>query len=621
MLIKKDFIAGDIKFSAWIDTHGHVAWALDTTRDRVLPDAMLVIDRDDNLPDRKWDDILTKDFDTDPEIVRPREDNKYQKLDISYDGLSIYQAAVDALETGGKVSDSVLRALGNFRINAGAANAMKRIADNQEILDKVSNTLVVSDKTALKIKGDIALLKERLASQKSAMGFEPTKAAAAKILKTQSQIEAAQEKSKKNALRKKRTEKKIANANEEIKTWTDQLEYLQGLGATLPDADEPIEDSNVAPLIQTDPNIVDEEKAFQAIDIEQPEEAEEETKEGETEMPTEFKPMSWDAPEPEIPAQTPAAQVETLVQPVVQTPTESRAAQVSDVESAAYPSFAPPVSNAYPMQTRAPQIDQSEPVPVAPAEIPVPSSFAPNFTPAPATDDFRPAPAAPQSAPETEGQMITQAREDAKRAEPGSGYYLLLLLLVIASIATLYIYQKRLGDRIMPHLEPAVEIAAEPEPVVDIVQENIAMPEPLTPEESDAFLDSEQIEYINDFEEQNPAPEPIIEPVIEEIVEPLAEPMVEPESAIEYQQPTTLPYQLSPEELAAINAAHPVADAVADVAEIAAPQPAALMCDDGAAPDENGCCPSMGEQFVNDPAQGALCCMASDPSTCFPPLD
>lgn len=46
----------------------------------------------------------------------------------------------------------------------------------------------------------------------------------------------------------------------------------------------------------------------------------------------------------------------------------------------------------------------------------------------------------------------------------------------------------------------------------------------------------------------------------------------------------------------------------------------AQVCNDGTPPDINGCCPSAGEQFVNDPVNGPICCLIDDPAECFPPL-
>jgi type IV secretory pathway VirB10-like protein len=46
--------------------------------------------------------------------------------------------------------------------------------------------------------------------------------------------------------------------------------------------------------------------------------------------------------------------------------------------------------------------------------------------------------------------------------------------------------------------------------------------------------------------------------------------------------------------------------------------PGGLMCDDGTPPDTYGCCPSAGEEFVNE--DGGICCLISSPDECFPPL-
>jgi len=92
-------IAG-IRIEAAFDSEHRLLFVLDATKDKILPNVTLVLaDRDG----RKWDDILQNDFGVDPEAVRPRINNKYQKLDIDYEGLDHYADAIRTGDGGGLV--------------------------------------------------------------------------------------------------------------------------------------------------------------------------------------------------------------------------------------------------------------------------------------------------------------------------------------------------------------------------------------------------------------------------------------------------------------------------------------------------------------------------------------
>ncbi|MDR0449009.1 MAG: hypothetical protein LBG89_00920 [Rickettsiales bacterium] len=528
MLFKKDFSAGGISFSAWLDTHDHAAFVLDMTRDDILPDAMVVIDQDASNPDRKWDDILRKDFDTDPEIVRPRQDNKYQKLDILYMGLSVYQAAVDHMMTHGDASGEIIRDIGSFRLNAAAASAAKRIADNRVILKKVSKTMESTKKTAAKIRAEIAQLTERLAAQKTAAGFQPSRAAASKILKTQSMIEALQEKDERNDTRAKRTAKKIAAARREIQEFADRLERLRGLGAEtapLADADDydeydydgdESESPAIAPLLDDDPNIVDKSKAFQKVDYK------------EREMQAEFKPMQWAADVDEV--ETPTPKTESRIDEVPASGVSS--GRLSATPPASMPSFAPPVSSGQPV----PENPMSSPASGFAAQPGTSSAYVPR----------QPMPAArPDAAPGAQAAAVARSGDTGGRkpSEPGGGYYMLLLVLIVVSIATLYVYQDKLNTRILPHLNPnATELAGHEVPANE--------PEPASlniyDETAPAFLDNEQLDYIDGFNQEVVAgPESELEPLTREELaeyqpqseyEPELEPEYQPEPAYEYSE-------------------------------------------------------------------------------------
>ncbi|MCL2629485.1 MAG: hypothetical protein FWD33_02225 [Alphaproteobacteria bacterium] len=527
MLFKKDFSAGGIEFSAWLDTRDRAAFALDTTRDEVLPDFMIILEPDPLHPDRKWDDILKKDFDTDPEIVRPREDNKYQKLDIQYSGLEYYQAIVNGDDSRGAV-----KLLKSFRMNAAAVSAQKRIEDNREILGKVTKTLATTKKTKSKIKSGIHDLTEKLASQRGLVGFEPTKAAASKILKTQSQIEALHEKAKKNETRAKRTVKKIEAAEGEIETNTEWLNRLLAMGAELPEpaakadqefdtprledipdeyededfaeeAEEEAEaESDIQPLLEDNPEIVDNTKAFQNVDHE------DEEKEEEGANMTEFKPMDWNAPTPS--EENPNTNDWAKDVDSIKAPTQQEEAKVSGVPAADVASdrFQPTP----PSET--PSFAAPETTPQQPLNQPI---QAPQPEPAPKTQYMQNAPARPAAAPGNEAATI--ARQDMTRrpAEPSGSYYLLLLLLVAVSIGALYLYQDKISGRVMPQLEPSNITEASPQPAFDpFMTGPQQQPAAQDMETGDAFLDLAQMDYIESFNNaEQPQPETIEERTIE----------------------------------------------------------------------------------------------------------
>ena len=97
-------IAGNV-FHAWRDDDARLIFILDETVNEYKPYTLLVMDSYD---DRKWDDVLANDFNVNLEDIRPKKENKYQKLDIEYGGLEFYANLIDAYEAGRDTED-VLR--------------------------------------------------------------------------------------------------------------------------------------------------------------------------------------------------------------------------------------------------------------------------------------------------------------------------------------------------------------------------------------------------------------------------------------------------------------------------------------------------------------------------------
>ena len=110
-LVEYDIAGNAIR--AYYDGSDNLIFVLDETVNSDKPNVLLVIDSFDG---RKWDDVLANDYGVDLETVRPKRDNKYQKLDIEYGGLDVYADLISANESGDDLSGAI-------------ANLMRFLAD------------------------------------------------------------------------------------------------------------------------------------------------------------------------------------------------------------------------------------------------------------------------------------------------------------------------------------------------------------------------------------------------------------------------------------------------------------------------------------------------------------
>ena len=95
-------IAGNI-LRAWYDEKG-LAFVVDETIDEYKPNVLLVVRPQGS---RRWDDLLQNVYNIDLEVVRPKRDNKYQKLDVEYSGIDVYENLIRAYEDKGDVSGAL----------------------------------------------------------------------------------------------------------------------------------------------------------------------------------------------------------------------------------------------------------------------------------------------------------------------------------------------------------------------------------------------------------------------------------------------------------------------------------------------------------------------------------
>jgi len=246
---KKVISLDGLQIDAFYDADGQLMFAVDSTRDAVLPNTMLILDARD---DRKWDDILENDFHIKPETIRPKHNNKYQKLDISYDGLIIYANAIKTKNAA---------ALRDWRITATERQMAIRQADARRDKQLAEATVAEAVKTLGELNELITIQSEKLKDAREEIGTIPPKQSAAKILALEHRIEKAQAKRARTLRRLKRAEKRIDSA--------DRILHNQNT-KPIRDTGEIVMNDEIQPLFTTKPDMIDSENAFKPVSFAPP---------------------------------------------------------------------------------------------------------------------------------------------------------------------------------------------------------------------------------------------------------------------------------------------------------------------------------------------------------------
>lgn len=294
-------IAGNV-LRAWYDDDDRLVFVVDETIDEYKPNVLLVVRSDGK---RRWDDLLQNVYNVDLEVVRPRRDNKYQKLDIEYSGIDVYEELIHAYETHGDVN-AALADLIDFRDAAVRRAATVRLTAAQDEIAQATSTADKAEHAIKCLNDRMRNLRNRLARQKSYIGREPTKQSASRILRVEAQIESTEEKLS-------RAEKRIENARRRAEIATGEVNAALALlalrrpsvdmdamaehhvidakaknnsdVAKMPvtddvdvdvedaepkepeDSDMPNKSEEVKPLLDKDPEILDDEIAFKPVDF------------------------------------------------------------------------------------------------------------------------------------------------------------------------------------------------------------------------------------------------------------------------------------------------------------------------------------------------------------------
>ncbi len=699
LTVKRYDIDGNV-IRAFYDADGRLVFVIDDTVFANKPNALLVIDP---VQDRKWDDILANDYGVALEVVRPKKDNKYQKLDIEYSGLQKYDKLFNDFNAGRDAADA-LAGIYVFRAGAARHAAAERLTVSEKVAENARETVEKARAALASLQVRLKELRTKLGRQRKDVGKEPTKQSAAKILRTESQIDALKDKQRRAQKRMDTARRRWAAAddaadaarailarsgavadempsenaaavpmvarthapvavtggdalpvatssttdtdnandtveNDEVPQFNtivfdeyeddgddDETDALPVLPEPKPQiiAQEQSEqkakemaDEEVKPLFDKDPNILDEEIAF--------------------------KPIGFDVAQPEPVAPSVARDVRydnmsaTSPSPLSFTPPSDMNAG-ADMNRAAEPVRPAPVLDTI--------TSVDAPVSPAPAPQPAPSYYQS----APADSAMRPAPVSPAvpGAPAAPVRPVSPISGTPAAPVQGGGaktggkptllYYVLLIALIALSIFTLWLYQSKNSDTV-PNLAETTK-AEQTEPQEKVQQDK----------ENGPFIQSEEVVVAE--VEPSPAPVPEVSepaqeqvPVVPEIDEtvPAVPVVAEPEPA-ETQMPEDTPFLTEPEpepepvqpiinkpvyNAGAQNEDMFVADENYDTEVVASPQQfqetvtetqyataSGATCEDGTAPDINGCC--TGEVYTNTGT--AYACCSQETGECFQPM-
>ena len=529
------------QINAFYDSGDNLIFVVDNTINEQKPNVLLVIDSDG---DKKWDEILSGQYGVDLETIRPKQDNKYQKLDIEYSGLAVYDNLIKSYNAGEDLTDD-LNQLVVLRDSAARHSAMMRLNVANDTIAKTNATIVRTKETIIRLQERVKTLRAKLNATKKEIGRVSTKQSASKILKLESQIEATNEKLK-------RAKKRLESAQRRLETATVDAELASELlnrpatelkaivknnAVGMPQkyemqnvkSDEVfIEDdtsdniseseeideneSDVKPLFDSDPNIINEDIAFKPISFDAPLfiENNDNTAQQTSKETTVFEDENKDTVSESLEFKP---VIESMT-PVINETESERKDIVPNFDEPLIvpePEFIPePVVETYnqdeivarPIDNVPEQIDMKPVVETITekSELPVVEK---RIETTPIVDN---------------SSLIQNTNEEivVRRSRPTFVYYVLLMILVVLSVFTLWLYQTDMSDT-KPELTAQtqettenVNVVKETKPVASV--DNVVKTEPSVNEES-VFLDDVIVshETVSNDNESDVDVEPVVE--------------------------------------------------------------------------------------------------------------
>ena len=494
-LTSKNYEISGNSLQAFYDPAGKLIFILDKTLGDIKPNVLLVLDRVGN---RKWDDILSNDYGVDLESVRPKKDNKYQKLDIEYSGLDKYEKLIKAFENG----DDFKQALGDLIVTRDTfvrKTAAERLSVAESNSNKARDTILKTNETIKELQVRLKELRLKISKQKKDIGKEPTKQSASKILKTEAQIDSMNEKLGRAKKRLQNAQRRLFIADEDAENArnilsrgsvvADSLKELKNEAFSLPvkqtlnevaikkvapvpalsdketdleqDIDitieqkkaEPMAEDDIKPLFDEDPEILDEEIAFKPINFGDVEISKAKQEEDQKDVRKDdhyetAEPLSFVPPIPKDVGDDNDASIDIRpitenTTPVLDTIKSVDVPEIEEIEKHQENDIKETNENVMPIHNDMDNVVSE-------------SRKEQNISPAPVSSDFRPV--SPITGNADSVTPITR--------KPTLVYYIMLVVLIVLSIFTLWLYQKNTSKENLP------DIAAKAPVVDEVVDEN-----------------------------------------------------------------------------------------------------------------------------------------------------
>ena len=692
-LTQKEYKISGNDFKAFYDAAGKLVFVIDATIDDRKNNVLLVINP---VGDRKWDDILSNDYGVALETIRPKKDNKYQKLDIEYSGLAVYDDLIHAFEDGEDIN-GLLNDLVVFRDASIRRSAQERLEIAEQKAEKTRETIEKTNATIADLQSKLKILRTTLSQQRKQIGKEPTKKSAAKILRTEAQIDATNEKLRRAKKRLNNAQRRLVVAEEDAELAREILARKPITGGSVKNNSKPknlpaVKSESDALVVKQLVEVPEKEEPqpeeeFKPVEVVKKKDYQEEytgTEEAETKTMAEdeiqplfdkdpgiideeiaFKPISFGD---DIKASNKEETVENYEKSVPEesfseelsfTPPVAKKEEIKEETDFIAPIDIKPIADVQDTSEKTPVLDSIKAVDsIQNNYFDIKEDSDKNLS---AEDFMRPAPiVSEQDAAQKDDIAVAPVSSDARPVSPITGnaapvtptqrkpttlYYVMLILLIILSVFTLWLYQKNAGDKTPDLIAPVVtqtevidntqsvsedELTESPfipavplpveeqEPVQETVEEVSAVSETLTPAQPEV-VEPEPVVIEPVQEDVVVEEEPVVEETIKEttVVQPMVEPVAPP-----YEEPA--PVIESEEEIIASKPAYNVSqnekmfvsgseyDDSATYVNEDVP-----LCPDGTEPDFNGCC--TGEVYTDLGAAGFNCCPVSG-GDCFPPL-
>lgn len=494
LLKSSDYEIKGNSIRAFYDKRGKLVFVLDSTVSKIKPNVLLVIS---SYGDRKWDDVLSNDYGMDLELVRPKKDNKYQKLDIEYDGLVVYDNLIRAYDNGDNVKQ-FLADLDDFRAMSVRRSAQSRLDASTTIAENTRETIERTNDTIVELEAKIKATRSKITTLRRSVGKEPTKQSAAKILRAEAQLDVLTGKLERAKKRLENANKRLLTAEEDIEAARQVLELVGNVDdkkfktveTVKPEPDTDMDDEfsdeefsdeedydadvsddeneEIKPLFDKDPEIMDENIAFKPIEFDEKFKEDDDTvAEPVKNEPEKPEPMSFEPPKPimdtiklpddnddedvkldDVFSDTVSDEVKYEKDTGVQEDSESVLDSLKTVDE---PTEADVVDDTEIMDTDTEPVLEHEEIEteiVDNGEVagvdtainvtPVPEQPIVDNNPAPIENVVRPVSPLQQQKPIV--QNVPQNSENQHK--PNLLYYVLLLVLIALSVFTLWLYQR-----------------------------------------------------------------------------------------------------------------------------------------------------------------------------------